>query len=38
LLGKSAGDDVTVERPRGPAEYTVEAVWFAMQPGDPHPG
>ena len=38
LLGKSAGDDVTVERPRGPAEYTVEAVWFAMQPGDSHPG
>jgi len=29
---QSAGDDVTVERPRGPAEYTVEAVWFAMQP------
>ena len=28
LLGKSAGDDVTVDRPRGPVEYTVEAVWF----------
>lgn len=28
LLGKSAGDDVIVERPRGPVEYTVEAVWF----------
>ena len=28
LLGKSAGDDVTVERPRGAVEYTVEAVWF----------
>jgi len=28
LLGKSAGDDVTVERPRGTVDYTVEAVWF----------
>ena len=28
LLGKSAGDEVTVERPRGPLEYTVEAVSF----------
>jgi len=28
LLGKSAGDDVIVERPRGAVEYTVEAVWF----------
>jgi transcription elongation GreA/GreB family factor len=28
LLGKAAGDDVTVERPRGPLEYTIEAVWF----------
>jgi transcription elongation GreA/GreB family factor len=28
LLGKSAGDDVVVERPRGPAEYTVVSVHF----------
>jgi len=38
LLGKSAGDEVTVERPRGPVEYTVEAVWFAVQPGEPPAG
>jgi transcription elongation GreA/GreB family factor len=28
LLGKSAGDEIVVERPRGPAEYTVIAVSF----------
>ena len=28
LLGKSAGDEVTVERPRGTVEYTIESVWF----------
>lgn len=28
LLGKAAGDEVVVERPRGPAEYTVVAVQF----------
>jgi transcription elongation GreA/GreB family factor len=28
LLGKSAGDEVVVERPRGPAEYTVVSVDF----------
>jgi transcription elongation GreA/GreB family factor len=28
LLGKSAGDDVVVERPRGPVEYTIESVYF----------
>jgi transcription elongation GreA/GreB family factor len=28
LLGKSAGDDVTVERPRGLVEYTIESVYF----------
>jgi transcription elongation GreA/GreB family factor len=28
LLGKSAGDDVTVERPRGAAEYTIVSVHF----------
>jgi hypothetical protein len=38
LLGKSTGDEVTVERPRGPVEYTVEAVWFALQPDEPHVG
>jgi transcription elongation GreA/GreB family factor len=28
LLGRSAGDDVTVERPRGPAGYTIVSVYF----------
>jgi transcription elongation GreA/GreB family factor len=28
LLGKSEGEDVVVERPRGPAEYTIVAVRF----------
>jgi transcription elongation GreA/GreB family factor len=28
LLGKSAGDGVTVERPRGSVDYTVESVRF----------
>jgi len=28
LLGKSAGDEVVVERPRGPAQYTVVSVEF----------
>ncbi|HEY4731417.1 MAG TPA: GreA/GreB family elongation factor [Myxococcales bacterium] len=28
LLGKSAGEEVTVERPRGPLEYTIEGVYF----------
>jgi transcription elongation GreA/GreB family factor len=28
LLGKSAGDDIVVERPRGAAEYSVVSVWF----------
>jgi transcription elongation GreA/GreB family factor len=28
LLGKVAGDDVVVERPRGPAEYTIVSVRF----------
>lgn len=28
LLGKAAGDEVVVERPRGPAEYTVVRVHF----------
>ena len=28
LLGKSAGDGITVERPRGPLEYTIESIWF----------
>ena len=28
LLGRSAGDEVTVERPRGPAGYTIVSVYF----------
>jgi transcription elongation GreA/GreB family factor len=28
LLGKSAGDDVVVERPRGAAEYTIVSIYF----------
>jgi transcription elongation GreA/GreB family factor len=28
LLGRCAGDDVTVERPRGPAGYTIVSVYF----------
>ena len=28
LLGKGEGDDVVVERPRGPAEYTIVSVRF----------
>ena len=28
LLGKSAGDEVVVERPRGAVEYTIRAVRF----------
>jgi transcription elongation GreA/GreB family factor len=28
LLGKSAGDEVTVERPRGAAGYTIVSVYF----------
>jgi transcription elongation GreA/GreB family factor len=28
LLGKSAGDDVIVERPRGAAEYTIVSIYF----------
>src|ERR1700682_2293533 len=28
LLGKSAGEEVTVERPRGPLDYTIEGVYF----------
>jgi transcription elongation GreA/GreB family factor len=28
LLGKSAGDEVTVERPRGSAGYTIVSVYF----------
>ncbi|HTO95500.1 MAG TPA: GreA/GreB family elongation factor [Myxococcales bacterium] len=28
LLGKAAGDEVTVDRPRGPLEYTVVSVTF----------
>jgi transcription elongation factor GreA len=28
LLGKAAGDEVTVERPRGAAEYTIVSVYY----------
>jgi transcription elongation GreA/GreB family factor len=28
LLGKSAGDEVVVERPRGAVQYTVLSVYF----------
>jgi transcription elongation GreA/GreB family factor len=28
LLGRVAGDEVTVERPRGAAGYTIVSVWF----------
>ena len=28
LLGKSAGDEVVVERPRGAVQYTVVSVYF----------
>ena len=28
LLGKSAGEEVTVERPRGAARYTIVSVYF----------